>query len=278
MSACHSVSRKCCTQQIFYMSLVADFRGLSISGRDLLAQANQMMPAESYRRYKQAACRTREKLLEDLIHTNNVVWWWDNYAHMIARVLVSKEKGTWTPACFTGLAFLVPQPMSPPLELARLYTPSPIVGAPPKPVTCMPTLSSDINCSIVDYVLQKVNDVDRIHFEDHFVNSNKIFNAPLKPELSEEDIPFVSLANFQTFDISEDYIGCKKGIHILLKAHVERISHPSFGDRYSMVMLDVTPFYQIMKASPPASLHSFTLRFVLPQPSILLRCPPFVHF
>ena len=250
MAACHSVSRKCCTQQIFYISLVADFRGLSVTGRDLLAQANQMMPAESYRRYKQTARQARERVLQQLFIDNNVVWWWDNYAHMIARVLISKEKGTWTPACFTGLAFLVPSPQSPPAELQRVYYEPQEEDEPPQPIPCMPRMTHDITCSIVDFVMEQLQDVHRIDFEDHFVNANKVFNAPLKPELGPEDSPFISLANFQTYDISADYIGCKKGLHTLLKQHVAAVTNPAFGDRYSMVMLDVTPFYQIMKVRP----------------------------
>lgn len=265
MNACHSVSRKSCTMQLFYISLVCDFRGLSIAGefstflsrpdsscvrslislyciagRSLLAKANQLTPAETYRRYKKRVAAAMLEQLDELRCKCNTVDWWDNYAHNLASARISIKRGSWKFAAYTGMAIFTPEPHSPPSDLSRLYDEDGRV------VLCMPSLSTDISGEIVLMVINKLDSIDRIEFDDYYITQKNIFTAPLKPQSAENEV-FPSLAGFHSYDICEDYIGSSHGLHRIIKRHCEKVNSPEFGDRYSMVMLDVSPFTSIMR-------------------------------
>ena len=121
----------------------------------MLAKANHMMPTETYRRAKLAASERQTAALRDRMEAENVVWWWDNYAHTLKRAFISKDKGTWTMASFTGMAFFTTNPSSLPQDLLRAYLQA---GEPAEPIASMPLLN-DMEASVIQFVLDKIEAV-----------------------------------------------------------------------------------------------------------------------
>lgn len=176
--------------------------------------------------------------MESMRIVENVVEWWDNYAHHIHRVRVSNADGTYRPVTWTGKALLAPVPASPPDDLRRNYDVDGVA------VASMPLLE-DMD-EMMDEVLQDLLDVHRLEFDVFKINKEGIFNAPVK---AGNDVQPQSVANFYSYDIAEDFVGSTEGFHRLLKDHCTKIQDAAFGDRYSILLYDIKPYYSLVHVS-----------------------------
>ncbi len=91
------------TSQLFYFTLFADSRGLSISGKDLFSQLNLLLSAETFRRLLRTQMKLQYNLLQQRLQQEPFVWWFDNYNKLYVLPQFSQAKGTLKMLNWTGV-------------------------------------------------------------------------------------------------------------------------------------------------------------------------------
>jgi hypothetical protein len=98
----HGISQKQVTNQLFYITLLCDCRGLSRTGRSTVSKTGALLANETYRQLKLNAVSEWNGLCMETIQAIDVVWWYDNYAHFLKRVIISAEKSSFASPRYTG--------------------------------------------------------------------------------------------------------------------------------------------------------------------------------
>ena len=168
-------------KQLFYLTLLAEWRGLSQSGQDMLGKLNMLLPSKSYVRYKKLELARQKHNLQSLLQTSNYVFWVDNFANQFRKSnLYNKANAPYVKLDYTPFAISVFPPSV--HNLAHMFVNGILVPSFP------PRLFYNQFKQCLLQMLHTFDDYDNCRlWESSTARQQQIFNVPLKFEDGLED-------------------------------------------------------------------------------------------
>ena len=93
LQSMYNISQKN-TRQLFYPSLLAEWRGLSRSGNDLFGKMKMLLPAKTYKRYRDGALLDQRRKVGAIIRTKVFCFWVDNFNKQFRKTYIFGKRSS----------------------------------------------------------------------------------------------------------------------------------------------------------------------------------------
>ena len=93
LQSMYNISQKN-TRQLFYPSLLAEWRGLSRSGNDLFGKMKMLLPAKTYKRYRDGALLNQRRKVKAIIRTKIFCFWVDNFNKQFRKTYIFGKRAS----------------------------------------------------------------------------------------------------------------------------------------------------------------------------------------
>ena len=93
LQSMYNISQKN-TRQLFYPSLLAEWRGLSRSGNDLFGKMKMLLPAKTYKRYRDGALLDQKRKVGAIIRTKVFCFWVDNFNKQFRKTYIFGKRSS----------------------------------------------------------------------------------------------------------------------------------------------------------------------------------------
>ncbi len=231
-------------KQLFYITLLAEWRGLSQSGQDMLGKLNMLLPAKSYGRYKKTELARQKHSLGTLLQTTNYVFWVDNFANQFRKSnLFNKANAPYVKLDYTPFAISVFPPSVD--NLAHKFLNGVLVPAFP------PRLFHNEFKQCLLHMVHQFDEYDNCRFWAlSIARQQQIFNIPLKFEdgLEDEDDLLEGSKNglryFHTFNLFDANVSSTVGLVEVVK-EIQKVFVKK--GRYSLCKVDINIFWRLCK-------------------------------
>lgn len=242
-------------RQLFYLTLLAEWRGLSQSGQDVLGKLNMLLPSKSYVRYKKTELARQKHKVQSLLDTSDYVFWVDNFAKQFRKSnLFNKANAPYVKLDYTPFAISVFPPSVG--NLAHKFVNGVLLPSfPPR------LFYNEFKLCLVQ-MLHTFDTYDNCRFwHSSTARQQQIFNVPLKFETGLEDENDLlegsedGLRYFHTFDLFDANVSSRVG---LVKVVNEIRNVFVKQGRYSLCKVDINIFWRLCKVSIFFFLYLFT--------------------
>lgn len=234
------------TSQLFYISLLNEWRGLSVKGMDPAGKMGTMLASRTYRRHKNLALRVQARQVEGIIRQTSCIFWFDNFNKFFRRFVLAIPIGpyqqvSWTPLAITKLPGTSARNLS---HVNRAD--GSLKSAYPSIVFTRRTVTE-----LMDFFEQFNDFLPAQFWQTSVATVNQVFTTPLRLPIqhTQDELRFGSetgLKYFQPVDLVPHNVQTKQGLCDMLR--FVRLNHWSPG-HYMLLKLDVDLYWRVAKVT-----------------------------
>lgn len=231
------------SQQSFYHTLLADWKGLSGSGVILFSRMGAMLHDKRYQWRKRDQAETERALSQDVLKNLQPVIWVDNFTKMHGNPFYTLASGTYTESDFTAIALLHDERA---VDMDYIYD---YTGKPFPSVSRTMFKANMLQC-IVDRFSKYNNFKNTSYYEDCMARTPEYVDFIVTPQHTYTfnntyaDSPN-GLRNFRSYGMIPSNIGSQEGLaHCVVKLR-EMCAH--IGERYQSIMVDPGIYWRFWK-------------------------------
>lgn len=237
------------TSQLFYLSLIQEWRGCSRGGMDISGKTGTTLASKTFKRHKDLLLEKHEANITAIRHHVCCILWVDNFNKFYVKSkLQIRTEGPninvdWTAIGLSKLDFAHP------LDLQHFVTNSGnVLNSFPEPL---------FQYSIYNPLWKYFKKFD--NFQGSFLwstsASKDVFSTPLRGKISatyaptQEELVYgsnIGLKNFQPVDLLDHNIGSTAGLCCVLRELRQRFFIPG---QYLLMKVDINIYWRIAKVS-----------------------------
>ena len=233
------------SSQLFYVSLLAEWRGISRKGLDILGKMNMLLPSRTYKRYRDGALLNQKRKVKKILQKGTFVFWVDNFSkHFRKSYLLNAANVPYRNVDYTPFGISeIPNSLQISLDHA-------FIG--PALIESFPTLPSNrfFTKQMVAVVARYDNFCNHHLWHNSTARRFQTFNIPLKLEndvLTQEELLQGSrdgLRHFQPVQLAPFNVGKTEGLVQTINDIKRIFVKPN---KYCLGKVDIDIFWRLCK-------------------------------
>lgn len=246
LRALYNISQKN-SSQLFYVSLLAEWRGISRNGLDILGKMKMLLPSKTYKRYRDGALLNQKINVQSILQESTFVFWVDNFSkHFRKSYLVNGTNVPYRSVDYTpfGISEI---PNRSQISLDHVF-----IG--PSLIRAFPAFPSNrlFTKNMVDVVAKYDNFCNHNLWRNSSARCSQTFNIPLKLEtdldlLTQEELLQGSrdgLRHFQPVQLAPFNVGTTEGLVQTINEIKRIFVSPN---KYCLGKVDIDIFWRLCK-------------------------------
>lgn len=245
------------TSQLFYLTLVEEWRGKSHRGLDISGKMGTTLNSKTYGRHKRRKLREQEQENAAINNGSTCIWWVDNFNKWFLKSYLNVGVGIRTSTAWTAFAFVKVDG----IPATSLRHRRDIAGR-IKPAYPDQAFNAEFVNPLVTFFASNNN------FQNSWLwtssSAKQIFNTPLRLpalNLTQEEIVYgsnIGLKNFYPVDLLQENISSTTGLCKIL-----RLLRRKYWKRrhYFLMKVDINIYWRMAKVCIIFFLELFLLNF-----------------